>query len=683
MQSCRQEFIYKTEDEVNSVALVGDFNAWSPNNWALTYSEEDEAFVGRFTIAPGTYTYRLMIDGEEKLDPRNSLTLYGRDGREHSCLIQEDCKRPAVKVQSIVNESGTYSAELSFFRAENGSPLDPTSVQILLDGEKSSMDVDVDSGSLHVEVSPQTGKHRLIVQASDADGLKADELIIPFWIEEQPFSWKDAIIYQIVVDRFARGGSDLDRDAAATDRMGGDYAGIIEAIESGYFDQYGVNALWLSPANTNVDGSWTGFDGRMYESYHGYWPVAPRQVDDRWGGAEELDRLVQTAHGNGIRVMLDVVMNHVHREHPYFIQQHELWFNHPDGNCVCGRECSWMTDIENCWFTDYLPDLDWREADVVDALVADSAWWLERFDLDALRLDAVAMMPRLATRHLRREADKVAGRGGSHVYLIGETFTGSDGRDQIRQTLGPQGLSGQFDFPVMWSLRRVIAEGQGEMPNLLDEVDRSLESWSGSGAVMGLILGNHDVARFLSLAAGDKVDDTLDPPPRPDTEEPYSKLALANVFLMSQAGAAVIYYGDEYGMAGGGDPDNRRPMNFESDWTENEKKLAGRVSKMARLRSLLPALRSGMRRDLLREEDHIAYSLGEDEDAVLVILSREAEANSLKVPYPSNWSGDLTRDLRDCFGTPFTLEDGKIAATIPPYGAMILVKKEVCDALEH
>ncbi len=679
--SCASDFRYASEDPSLDVAVVGSFNQWSPGNHPLEYDPEQQAYLGSYYVGEGLIPYRFSVNSETLLDSENPLTIFGRDGLEHSALDMEECRSTHLVVLTSKLENDTYSLELEFQAQKGGSPLWPESVDITLDDNLITPDLqtDVDRGYIAFQVQAGLGKHNLSVQASDQNGHVSNRLTLPFWIEEQPFTWNDAVIYQIITDRFRKGQSSLD-DHDITQRMGGDFAGIVQAIEDGYFQKLGANVLWISPAYANVRGQWDGFDGRRYESYHGYWAVAPREVDELWGGEDALDTLVATAHEHGMRLILDVVPNHVHVKHPYFQNHRYEWFNHPDIDCVCGLQCSWTKDIEHCWFTEYLADLDWTNSEVVDTMEEDNLWWLRRFNLDGLRIDAVAMMPRLATRHLRHRVTREFDQGGQHTYLIGETFTGEGGRSDIRASLGPYGLSGQFDFPVMWSLRSVIGQDSGKLSDVLDALDASEESFGGSGAVMGMIVGNHDVPRFLSLANGDTIDDPLSPPSTPTTQSAYNKLGLAFAVLMTTPGAPIIYYGDEYGQSGAGDPDNRRAMRFENAWGEHEQTLWNTVSHLGRLRSLTPAFRHGTRQDLLRKSDLIAYTMTSDEDLGLVVINRAMEAAKVDLDtLPDGMNSTDSTQWADCFGAPLTFENDSLTLVVPPQGMAVILKKDRCD----
>ena len=127
--------------------------------------------------------------------------------------------------------------------------------------------------------------------------------------------------------------------------------------------------------------------------------------------------LVAAAHARGLRLIFDAVPNHVFADHPAY-QVHsrravgiaalptqkadaQSWFHDGDRACICGAPgCGWGERIEDCWFDRYLPDLNLRHPDARQAGVEDPLWWLDRFDLDGMRIDAVPMMPRPATRSM-------------------------------------------------------------------------------------------------------------------------------------------------------------------------------------------------------------------------------------------------------------------------------------------
>lgn len=682
---CEAVFSYRPDEAgvPDRVVVVGDFNGWTGTGWELV-ADSTGVFRGRFRVGAGRHLYRLDVDGVEQLDPGNPLTRYGRDGREHSLLLQPDCSLPDIAVRDVLAQApGAMQVRFDLIAAEDGQPFDADAFDIRVPGVDGGLDVQVEGSTLTVELSGQAeGKYRMLVKGKDLAGRPTRELRVPLWIERTPFDWSDAIIYQIVTDRFLRGAEPVDSKAGITRRMGGDLDGIRHAMETGYFEKFGVNALWISPANRNADGLWQGFDDRMYESYHGYWPTAPQEVDARIGGAAALEALLDAAHRRGIRVILDVVMNHVHLDHTYFQEHREEWFNHPRGDCVCGRECSWTRDIQTCWFTDYLPDLDWTRDVVVDRLLADTVWWLDRFDFDGLRIDAVAMMPRLATRNLNVECNSMLGSGNAPIYLLGENFTGpgAAGRNEIRRALGPYGLSGQFDFPLMWSIRSVIAQDQGSLSDLLDEADASDAAWKGSGAVMGLIVGNHDIPRFLSLAAGSRIDDPRLAPDAPDSEIPYRKMFMAFAFLYSLSGVPIMYYGDEFGMPGAGDPDNRRPMRFGTELSEFEAGLADRVARLGRMRRGSPAMRKGARTVLVSRHDQVAYLTRAASDVVLVAMNRSSSASRVRVQVPEEIPEDVSGGLKDCFGNTWERSGNVLEWVAPPYGTAVLAREEVCNA---
>jgi glycosidase len=662
------------------VAVVADFNDWDPATHPLMAAGDPGLYYAVLAPEPGWHTYRIWVDGETVLDGFNPLTLLGDDGREASAMRIPDCAAPALEVRSLAAAGDGLAAQVAFLRARAGAALDRDTLVVTVDDVAATATLGAADEISVTAAGLAAGKHRLRAAARDRDGVAAEALEVPFWTEGQPFDWRDALIYQIVVDRFRQGGGALRDDLSITSFHGGDLGGLTEAIAEGYFDDLGVNALWVSPLYQNPEGLLPGHAGHESEAYHGYWPREPRTVSVRFGGEAALDALVAAAHARGLRVIMDLVPNHVHESHPYYREHRwDGWFNHPDGDCICGAACSWGGFIEECWFDPFLPDLRWGYGPVAGQGTDDAVYWLDRFDLDGLRIDAVPMMPRLATRHLRDAIHRRLEAGGTHVYLVGETYTGTGGQSSIRYYLGPQALSGQFDYPVMWALRSALT-GRTTPLDLDAEVRRSEASWEGSGAVMAPILGNHDVARLVSELNGDNLGAPWDaPPPPPETDKPYQLLALAWSFLLTQPGAPVIYYGDEIGMPGASDPDNRRNMRFGDAVTEREAAVRAHVARLGQARRCAVALRRGARRTLLVNENLYVYGRDAGDGTVaLVALNLATVPRDLHLDVPDDWSFVDSTPLTDALGAAVTVTGRTVTLTVAPRGAAVLLSEPAC-----
>jgi alpha-amylase len=131
-----------------------------------------------------------------------------------------------------------------------------------------------------------------------------------------PFVWENANVYFLLTDRFNNGDSTNDINFERIEEtgilrgfMGGDFRGIIQKINDGYFTELGVNALWFSPIAEQIHGSVDEGTGVTY-GYHGYWAKDWTKIDPNWGTEEEFAELVEVAHSKGIRIVMDVVINH-------------------------------------------------------------------------------------------------------------------------------------------------------------------------------------------------------------------------------------------------------------------------------------------------------------------------------------------------------------------------------------
>lgn len=662
------------------VSVVGPFNDWQPGVDPLVDPDGDGLYVGQPRFQPGWQTYLIEVDGEQHLDAFEPLTLFDDSGsRELSAARIEDCSRPALRFDALqASASGELTARLTVRAALTGGRTRPQRAEATLeDGSVLEARLLTDGAQAFVEVTARrltAGKHVLRVTVTDEAGRESEAVSAPFWVEPARFDWRDATIYQVFVDRFRRAGGEPLADAVSiTAFHGGDLWGVLEAIEDGYFASLGVNTLWLSPLYENPDGWWMGRLGMEAQAYHGYWPVDSRRVSERFGGEDALEAVVTAAHARGMRVIVDVVMNHVHWDHAYH-RRGPAWINR-DPSCICGSEaCPWHEAIVECWFDPFLPDLDWRNRELVEAVTADALWWIERFDVDGLRLDAVPMMPRLAMRHLRERVERARDPVHTHTYLLGETYTGRGEQDVIRYWLGDHTLSGQFDFPVMWALREALAGRTGL--SLLDlEVRASAAAFDEAGAVMAPMLGNHDVPRFISDVNGDTVwsPGQVQPGP-PQSEAPYRALEQAWSFVLTQPGAPVIYNGDEYGEPGAYDPDNRRNTRFAERLAPRERQVLEHTARTGRARACSVALRRGARHTLYASADLYVYGreAGDGRPAV-VMLNTSSVALAVEVELPEDWA--LAMDWRpaDVHGAAFALEGRTLRGELAAQGSAVIV----------
>ncbi|MDH5492774.1 MAG: alpha-amylase family glycosyl hydrolase, partial [Myxococcales bacterium] len=640
-------------------------------------------------------------DGLEpwRLDPANPYRAYAA-GLENSGLRVPDCSRPAL----VVLGSSASRAAPGEGRLEASLEYDPREALGLgsVRAELRSATTSRPLSAAELSVEPLTraitiqlsglpdGKHTVALTPVDAGGLEGDSTLLPFWIEAQSFDWRDALVYLAFTDRFRNGDPSNDPAPSDTlpgaDFMGGDLVGLRAAIDEGYFDELGVNVLWVTPWNTNPALPYDDAGGLGGVSgFHGYWPIEARGVDPRFGTLEELRAMVAAAHARGIRVLMDLVVNHVHEEHPYF-RDHPEWFR---TGCVCGTAgCDWTGRRLDCLFRPYMPDVDWQHPGASEQMLADALYWLEAADLDGFRVDAVKHVEDGAVINLRVRVRERFEQAGLSYFLMGETAMGWDasaGPDAgsnpenygvISRYIGPDALHGQFDFVLYHS--SALSFGRDDPGRGMLHVDfwtrASLDHYP-PGAIMTPYIGSHDTSRYISLItdparAGNKWSDL---PADPMTDEPYERLYAAFAWLLALPGAPLMYYGDEYGQAGGADPDNRRGMRFGASLTAREAALRDRVAALGRARASLPGLRSGAYRSLSVSDDLWSVARGAGAERVLVLLNRGATPLDLLLPLPTDVAveGEIFEDaLEPAFQVVVTRQ--AIQLTLAPRSARYL-----------
>ncbi|MEO1268736.1 MAG: alpha-amylase family glycosyl hydrolase [Myxococcota bacterium] len=215
------------------------------------------------------------------------------------------------------------------------------------------------------------------------------------------------------------------------------------------------------------------------------------------------------------------------------------------------------------------------------------------------------------------------------------------------------------------------------MVELDAEMAASSSAWAGSGAVMAPILGNHDVPRFISDVHGDPIwTPRLVTPEQPTEARPYRLLKMAWTFLLTQPGAPVIYYGDEIGMAGANDPDNRRNMRFDAEVDPLGLDVHTHVKTLGLARACSPALRRGTRRTWMAHEHFLLYSrdVGDGHPA-LVILNRATLPREVTLTVPTELALADGARFHDRLGSPVEMVGRTVTVTVPAEGSALLMTR--------
>ncbi len=702
---CPTTFVYQPPSgrTVSRVEVTGEWNGWANPGVSLR-ADGSGAFRGEVPIPPGFFGYKLLIDGAWELDPTARRRKYV-DGLENSGIRVEDCRNPTLSLVTGAAErpsagQGRYRAEVQFSPSIDGAALDPMSVRATLRRDETNTPltgVTVDAMTRRVRLDAMTladGKYTITVEARDARGRSSRALRLQFWVEAEPFDWQGATIYMAMVDRFANGDPASDGRPTAgvdprADYQGGDFQGLRARVADGTLDRLGVRAIWLAPVHRNPDGAFLASDGvHRVMGYHGYWPIRAREVEPRLGGEAALRALIAEAHRHGIRVLQDFVVNHVHREHEYF-RAHPEWFR---TGCVCGTNgCDWTGRRLDCLFTDYLPDVNWSVAAAAEQFADDAAFWIDRFDFDGLRVDAVKHVEDISVFNLRAKLHEDFEATGLRVFLTGETAMGwqdcgvdcnRSEYDTISRYMGPRGLDGQADFVLYHGVPyRVFSSDSRGMLHADYWTQQSQRQYP-AGSVMTPYVGSHDTARFATLATyrgqapgldpgipGNQWDNIAQAPRSPDA---YARHRLAMSWVLTIPGAPLVYYGDEYGDWGGADPNNRRMWREPSMLSADETATLTHIRAVGTARRELVALQRGEYISLGATEETLVFARRAGARAAIVGLSKAGVARTVNISVGAAGLTDGTV-LRDRLSaTTVTVTGGSVSFSIPSWGAVIL-----------
>jgi len=356
--------------------------------------------------------------------------------------------------------------------------------------------------------------------------------------------WNDRVFYEIFVRSF------YDSDGDGT----GDLQGLIDKLD--YLndgdpettDDLGITGIWLMP---------------IFESpsYHGYDVVDYHEIESDYGDSDTFRRFLAEAHARGIRVIVDLVLNHTSSEHPWFLDaasgpnaEHRDWYiwslKNPGYSGPWGEPVWHLMNGQYYYgvFWSGMPDLNYRNEEVTMKMQDIARFWLEEMGVDGFRLDAI--------KHLIEEGRVQENTKATHEWLRGfyqfhkgineEALTVGEVWDETSQILPYYGQQVDmcFEFNLAEAILRSVRE---EDPRYLQEVQAEVESLYPYHQY-ATFLTNHDQDRVMTQLGGD-----------------WEMAKLAATIYLTMPGVPFIYYGEEIGMKGK-KPDEyiRTPMQWTS-----------------------------------------------------------------------------------------------------------------------
>ncbi len=509
--------------------------------------------------------------------------------------------------------------------------------------------------------------------------------------KNQPFFWEGANIYFLLTDRFNNGNPEKDINFSRTDSTavlrgfkGGDIAGITQKIEEGYFTDLGINAIWFTPVVEQIHGAVNEGTGNTY-GYHGYWTKDWTAIDPNFGDKQELHRLVKTAHSKGIRILLDVVLNHTGP----VTEIDPVW---PEDWVRTGPPCEFTT-YENttaCTLVKNLPDILTESDEPVelpDALLAKwkeegrlsqeldelhlffertgypraprfyiMKWltdYINEFGVDGFRVDTVKHVNENAWLGLRKEADyafetwkkkhpnKVL--DDNPFYMVGEVYNYGISSGRLFD-FGDQKVD-YFDYGFKSLINFELKnDATKDYDAIFKKYNYLLNTKLKGKSVVNYLTSHDDGSPF------DK-----------ERKKPYYS---ANVLLLTP-GASQVYYGDETSRpliidGTEGDATLRSFMNWEDlDSLPEVQKIHSHWQKLGQFRANHPAVGAGKHKRLAKSPYVFSrmYINGDFKDKVAVGLDLPKGKKSLWV---KGFFGEGTK-LYDTYSeTEVVVKNGKV-----------------------
>lgn len=463
--------------------------------------------------------------------------------------------------------------------------------------------------------------------------------INPIDIHTPPEWVKNAVFYQIFPERFANGDPSLNPENVEAwthesvptrdNFFGGDLQGVIDNLD--YLKELGITCIYFTP---------------FFEAFsnHKYDTIDYLKVDPQFGDNDTAKKLVDAAHKKGIRIMLDAVFNHSGLYFPPFqdvlkngeTSRFKDWFH--------VKEFPLSTDplnYDSFGFVPAMPKLNTEHPEVKAYLLEVARYWVEDIGVDGWRLDVANEVDHRFWREFR---DTVK-QANPEAYILGEIWHNS------MAWLGGDQFDAVMNYPVTNSILDFFVKDEIDAESFMSRLDAMQIAYpKQANEVAFNLLDSHDTPRLLHLADGNK-----------------DRMKLAAIFQLTYMGAPCIYYGDEIGMTGGGDPGCRQPMIWEEEHQDRE--LLEFYKHLIKLRKDHPALQDGTFRFLSAEKSSkfIAFERTDDMDRFIIIMNSSDKKQTVELTDISQGT------FHKANGTGrFEVKNQKISLEIKPISAVIL-----------
>ncbi|UHA74964.1 alpha-glycosidase [Paenibacillus sp. 481] len=437
----------------------------------------------------------------------------------------------------------------------------------------------------------------------------------------EPPTWvKEAVFYQIFPERFANGDKQNDPpnvqpwggEPKPDNFFGGDLEGVIQHLD--HLSELGITAIYFTPvfeATTNHK-----YDTRDY-----------KKVDPHFGSNEKLKELVAACHARGIRVLLDAVFNHAGRTFPPFVDvlehgeqsAYKDWFYVHDYPL---RVEDGIPTYETFAFEPIMPKLNTEHPEVKQYLLDAARYWIEEVGIDGWRLDVANEVDHQFWREFRQ----VVKQANPEAYILGEIW-----HDSMAWLQGDQ-FDAVMNYPLTDAMLDFFAKETVDAAEFSSLVGTQLAYYPQQATEVAFnLLDSHDTPRLLTQCGGDK-----------------RRMKLATLFQFTHPGVPCVYYGNEIGIEGEGDPDCRRCMEWDEE--KQDRELFNFYRDVIALRRKHAALRSVGIRFLQAEAGSrvLMYERwSESGERFLIALNAAAKSTVLRTELPLDgkaWRTELASD---------------------------------------